>query len=286
SSYVLTEDDLTVNIGVRLVYLNDIEMSESSFYIYPNIEATYRLVSDVAIGYGGITGDLTQNTYYDFADENPFVSPTLFITPTDQQFNAFLGIKGKLSNEIGYNIKASYINEDNKALYQLNPAVTLAERDYQFGNSFGVVYDDVTTLAIEGELNVDISRNFNLGLKAAYFNYDTSQQAEAWNLPDFTGSLFLDYQITEKWFAGASVFVVGERKDQLSVNGSFIEIPSETIVLDSFFDINAHLGYRINSKFSMFAKVNNLANQDYQRWANFPVQTLQFIAGATYQFDF
>jgi len=32
--------------------------------------------------------------------------------------------------------------------------------------------------------------------------------------------------------------------------------------------------------------VNNIANQNYQRWMNFPVQGIQFLAGATYQFDF
>ena len=118
--------------------------------------------------------------------------------PTDQKYKAFLGLKGKLSNEIGYSIKGSYASEDNKPLFALNPAVTFPEEDYQFGNSFGVIYDDITTLSIEGELNIDVSRNFTLGITGAYYNYDTSEQAEAWNLPDFTGSLFMDYQITEK----------------------------------------------------------------------------------------
>jgi len=286
SSYVLKQEDLTVNLGLKLVYLSELENSDNNFYIYPNIEASYRLVSDVVIAYGGVTGDLIQNTYYQFADDNPFVSPTLFIAPTDQRYNAFLGIKGKLSSQVGYNVKGTYISEDNKALFLLNPAVTSAEENYQFGNSFGVIYDDVSTISIEGELNVDFSRNFTMGIKGAYFNYTTTEQAEAWNLPDVTGSLFVDYQITEKWFAGASAFFMGQRKDQLQISGSFIEIPNETIVLESFFDMNAHVGYRINSQFSMFARVNNIANQNYQRWANFPVQSLQIIAGATYQFDF
>ena len=286
TSYVLTEDDLTVNLGVRLVYLNNIELGENKFYIYPNIEATYRLVSDVVIAFGGITGDLNQNSYHGLASENPFVSPTLLIAPTDQQYNAFLGIKGKLSNDIGYSIRGGYMNEANKPLYILNPALTFAEENYQFGNSFGVVYDEVTTISIQGELNVDVSRNFTLGLKGAYFNYNTKAQKEAWNLPDFTSSLFIDYQISQQWFTGVSAFFVGERKDQFEAIGSFVEIEPETVVLESYFDINAHLGYRINSQFSMFAKVNNIANQGYERWLNFPVQGIQFIAGATYQFDF
>ena len=124
-------------------------------------------------------------------------------------------------------------------------------------------------------------------LNAEYFGYDTDDQAEAWNLPDIKASLFLDYQIDEHWFAGANLFYVGERKDQFSIEQSFLPTgPPQTITLDSFFDINAHLGYKINSQWSAFIKANNIADQDYQQWQNFPVQRIQFLAGATYQFDF
>ena len=79
-TYQLKENDLTLNLGVSFVYLNDSEANKSKFYLYPNITASYRMVSDVLIAYGGIQGDLVQNTYYDFASENSFVSPTLTST--------------------------------------------------------------------------------------------------------------------------------------------------------------------------------------------------------------
>ena len=287
-SYQIKQDDLTVDLGVKLVYLNDNEFDESKFFIYPNIEASYRLVEEILIAYGGIKGELIQNSYFDFANENPFVSPDLFIVPTDQRYKGFLGLKGKLSNNVSYNIKGNYYSEENKALYKANAinvdVVTL--EDYQYGNSFGVVYDDVNTFSVAGELNIDVNRNFTLGIKGEYFNYSVDNQEEAWNLPDITGSVFLDYQISEKWYAGGSVFFVGERKDQKSVFGTLILVDPVTITLDSYFDANAHLGYKINEQLSVFAKVNNIANQDYQRWMNFPVQGIQFLAGATYQFDF
>ena len=287
-SYQLTQDDLTVDLGVKLVYLNDTEFSDNKFFIYPNIEASYRLVDEILIAYGGVKGDLIQNSYYDFANENPFVSPNLFIVPTDQRYKGFLGLKGKLSNSVSYNIKGNYYSEENKALYKANAvsADVAALEDYQYGNSFGVVYDDVTTFSVAGELNIDVNRNFTLGIKGEYFNYNADDQAEAWNLPDVTGSVFLDYQISEQWYAGGSVYFVGERKDQQDVTGSLIFMEPISVTLDSYFDANAHLGYKINDQLSVFGKVNNIANQDYQRWMNFPVQGIQFLAGATYQFDF
>ncbi|WP_417876785.1 TonB-dependent receptor [Winogradskyella sediminis] len=287
-SYQMHQEDLTLDLGVKFVYFNDTEYSDSKFFIYPNIEASYRLVDEILIAYGGLKGDLIQNSYYDFANENPFVSPSLFITPTDQQYKTFVGVKGKLTNSIGYNLKANYTSEKNKAMYTSNPASNDPLTEYQFGNSFNVAYDDVTTFSIAGELNVDFNRNFTLGVKGEFFTYSTDNQSEAWNMPDLTASLFMDYQISEKWFAGSSIFFVGERKDQSMYVDELNELNNTvtTVSLDSYFDINAHVGYKINDQLSVFAKANNIASQNYERWLNFPVQGLQVLAGATYQFDF
>ncbi len=285
-SYQIKEDDLTVNLGVSAYYFNDTEAGKNKFFIYPNVTASYRLVNEVLIAYGGIQGDLIQNTYFDFASENPFVSPTLFIIPTDQQYDAFVGLKGKLSNNMSYNMRGNYYAAKNKALVKANPVLVGESENYQHGNSFGVVYDDVTTFSVFGEINVDVNRNFTLGIKAEYFNYTTEDEAEAWNLPDFNASLFMDFQIDEHWFAGANLYYVGERMDQSFVLDPLILTNPETIILDSYFDANAHIGYRINDRWTAYAKANNIANQDYKRWLNYPVQGIQFLAGAMYKFDF
>lgn len=293
-TYQLIKDDLTLDLGVSLFYLNDIESGKSRFFIYPNISASYRMVDEILIAYGGIQGDLVQNTYYDFAQENPFVSPTLFITPTDQKYNVFVGLKGKVANGISYNIKGKYMAEGDKAMYRNNlvPYGFDADEAYQNGNAFGIVYDAVSTFGISGEINADINRNFTLGIKAEYFSYNVDEEAEAWNLPNMKANLFLDYQISKQWFAGANLFFVGERKGLSGLNDiqntSFPTVlnPTETITLKSYFDANAHVGYHLNDRWSAFAKVNNIANQEYNRWQNYPVQGLQFLAGATYKFDF
>ena len=288
-SYQIIEDDLTVNLGVSAYYMKDNEASKNKFYIFPKVTASYRLVDEILTSYGGIEGDLIQNSYYDFATKNPFVSPTLFIMPTDQQYNAYVGLKGKLSNNMSYNIRGNYIAENNKALFKNNTQRNYSpENGYNQGNSFGVVYDDVNTFSLFGEINVDVNRNFNLGIKAEYFTYTTEDQEKVWNLPDFEASLFMDFQIDKHWFAGANLFYVGERFDQGSLEGA-LDPEADltfTMALESYFDANVHLGYRINDQWSVYAKANNIANQDYKRWMNFQVQGLQFLAGTTYKFDF
>jgi len=69
------------------------------------VTASYRVVEDNVIAYGGIEGKLRQNSYYDLVAENPFVSPTLEIQPTDQQYDAYIGLKGQLLPNLGYNLE-------------------------------------------------------------------------------------------------------------------------------------------------------------------------------------
>lgn len=287
----MLRDDLSLNLGLNLVYGTDLENSESNFYLYPAITASYRLLEETVIAYGGVVGELRQNSFHDFVGDNPFVSPTLTIAPTDSQYNAYVGFKGQLLPNLSYNVKGSYAAENNSPLYRLNPQNSFRndDRGYYFGNSFDVFYDDIKTLGLFGELNVDVNRNFTLGVNVEVFDYATETDNPAWNLPNLTASLFLDYQIGEQWYAGANLFYVGEREDFSSVavqNALPSQFPATIITLDGFFDANAHLGYRVNDQLSVFLKAANIANNNYQRWANFQVQGLQVLGGATYKFDF
>lgn len=290
-SLLILRDDLTLNLGAKFVYGTDVENSAGNFFIYPAITASYRLLEERVIAYGGLEGQLRQNSYFNFVNENPYVSPTLFIEPTDQQYDAYVGLKGQLFANVSYNIKASYAAENRRPLFLLNPENLFRddEKGYNFGNSFQIFYDDIKTLGFFGELNVDVNRNFTLGLNAEAYSFNTETDNPAWNLPNLKGSLFMDYQISKQWFLGANIFFVGGREDLASTaqpNTAPNLFPSAIVTLDSFFDANAHLGYRFNEQLSVFAKASNIANNSYERWSNFQVQGFQALAGVSYKFDF
>ena len=193
-------------------------------------------------------------------------------------------------NNLSYNVRGSYTAENRKPLFLLNPQNSFRddEKAYYYGNSFRLFYDDVKTIGIFGELELSVNRNFSLGVNATVNDYNTETDNPAWNLPNIQGSLFLDYQIGDKWFFGSQLFYVGERDDLITVavqNVSPDLYPATSVTLDSYFDANVHLGYHITEQLSVFAKGSNLANNQYQRWANFRVQSLQVLAGLTYKFD-
>ena len=282
------KDDLSVNAGVGLFYSAAQESGESKFFIYPQVVGSYKVVGDLMIAYAGLEGTLKQNSYKEFVDENFFISPTNFIAPTDQKFDIFFGLKGKLANSVSYNLRASYLNEDNKALFINNgfDENNINQEGYTFGNSFGINYDKVKTISIFGELKADVSQNVSFGVNGTFSNYTTDVQAEAWNLPSLNLGATLDVNITPKWNAGTKIFFVGERKDYVTFTSMVNPLTNEVVTLDSYFDVNAHIGYQYSDRLGFFLKGNNLANQNYQRWLNFPVQGIQVMAGASYKFDF
>ena len=285
-SLVYVDKEVTLSLGASIAVGLDAEASETDFFVYPQINASYRLVDELLIAYGGAEGGLHQNTYYNFKEENPFVSPTLLIAPTSQLYNIFAGLKGKLTHQVGYNVRGSFGREKNKALFNVNPfRGRLPDLEgYALGNSFGVVYDDVNTLNVFGELKVDISTNFSLGATANFYSYGLDNLNEAYNLPTITASVFSNFNITEKVYGGISVFYVGERIDRLTGQG-FPPTFEGTTTLDAYVDANVHIGYRHNDRLSIFAKGSNLIGDNYEKWINTPVQGIQGLLGATYKFD-
>ncbi|SDW31406.1 TonB-dependent receptor [Aequorivita viscosa] len=280
-SIAFTNEDLSVTLGVAGYLVMDSENSDTDFSLYPRLNASYRLMDETVVVYGGVEGGIQQNSYYDFKEVNPFVSPTLYIAPTKNIYEGFGGLKGKLTSTVAYNFRAAYGQDKNRALFLANPRKSNAQEGYEHGNSFNVVYDEVNTLSVFAELQVAISSDISLGINADYFNYSTDIQSEAWNLPSLKASVFSTFNITEQFYGGASIFFVGERKDLF-----FGDIPTpEVVTLDGYLDANVHFGYRFTDRLSAFVKGSNLLSDNYQKWMNYPVQGIQALVGATYKFD-
>jgi hypothetical protein len=289
-SLLYQDGDLSAQFGAGLFYsIGKLAgESENNFYIYPQIKLSYKIVGDLLGAYAGAEGGLKQNSYADFVDVNPFVAPMLYIVPTDQKYDIYVGLKGKIATAVSFNLRAGYMQEEDHAFFRLTHMSNYAQPDfsvvepYNFGNSWELWYDDLRTLSFFGELKADFSETVRFGINGTYFNYSTDQ-AEAWNMPNIKMGASLDVDITEKWFAGANVFFIGERKDRVV---AAFDAPRDIVTLDSYFDVNANVGYKYSERLTGFLRLNNITGQNYEKWYNFPVQGFQFMLGASYKFNF
>ena len=282
---LLQKDKVELDLGARIIYGSDLENQEGSVYIYPDITAEFTVKENVISAFAGLKGNLDQNTFRDFSFENPFISPTLSIRPSDTKYHAYVGFRGQFNGVLGYTLKADYKNQLNAPLFALNPinAQRDDERDYYFGNSFQVLYQNFKTLGVSAEIQWLVNRNFNLELKGSLYNYETEENQEVYNLPKHEVTLFLDYQMDSGWGLQANLIMLGTRTDMIfSATDLFPAMPIE---LDGYIDASFKLSYRINPKWTAFSSVNNLLNTSYQRWAQFPVQGIRVMAGVGYSFD-
>lgn len=289
--YRFEQEKLSVKLGAKVFMMADMENSITDFLVYPDIQVTYPVFSDMATIYLGANGDLNMNTYKFFSDENPFVSPTLFLTQTNQQYNVFGGVNGKLTSSVSFDVKASYSATEDQALFVRNNSKSDGVFNpfngllgYEYGNSFNVLYDDITQFSLFAELEFDLTKRITAGFSGNYVSYTTTNQQEAWNLPTTKGTVFAKYK-NDKWYATMNTFYVGERKD-VFYTGTYPNATNSIQTLESYMDVNLNGGYHFSDLFSVFLKLNNILNNDYQRFANFNVQGFQVLAGITYKFDF
>lgn len=289
--YRVNWNKLSIKLGSKIYLTSDIENSLTDILAYPDLEITYPVIPNLINFYAGAGGDLYMNSFQKFSEQNPFVSPTLFLTQTNEQYNLFGGINGTISSNISFNVKASYKSDEDHALFVRNNSksngvfnASTSLLGYEYGNSFNVFYDDISTLSIFGEIEIDASKRFSIGATIQTNSYSTTFQQEAWNLPKIEGAIYGKYK-NNNWYANANIFFVGSRMD-VQYNGTFPSTIASIESLDAFTDMNLNGGYHFSDFFSAFIKLNNILGTDYDRYANYNVLGFQVLAGITYKFDF
>ncbi|WP_010522328.1 TonB-dependent receptor [Aquimarina agarivorans] len=271
--------DIDFKVGFSGYLNNNFEDSEVKLALYPNVTANYTFEAYNLNAFGGVTGGIKQNTYHSAAEGNPFVSPGILLTPTNQLFNFFLGIQGHLSESFTYKLKGDVEFVDDYAAYIKNPTSNLTNEPlgYEFNNSFGYFYQDYKVGRVTADIDYDVQENFNMHLQTMFAVFNETP-SEPLNTPTFTTAIKANYLINEKWKAGANVYYIGARQDINRLGGfDFVDI-------DGYFDVNLRADYKVTKRLAAFVMANNLTGQNYERWLDYPVQGIQLLVGAKYQF--
>ena len=290
-TYEFLANDFLVKLGAKAYFSLDLQNSVNQFFIYPDVEVSYPVVKDYANIFIGASGDLITNSYRNFSKENPFVSPTLNVLQTNQKYAAFGGLRGRLSQQLSYNTKVSYSDTEDNPFYSLNYSKSDGNSisnggftffGYEYGNSFRVLYDDIKTISVFGEVEYDFNKKTVLGANFEFNKYTLTNQQHPWNLPQLKAEVFGTYK-AKKWYAGGNLFFVGSRKGvQYAGNAP---APFNVVNLKSYVDLNLNGGYNFSDSFSAYLNINNVLNNNYQRFTNFSVQGFQVMAGLTWKFD-
>lgn len=267
------DDKLKVELGLDVNF----DFSASSIFkplFVANLK--YSLLDGMFIPYLGIDGGLTQNTFHKLNRANPFINSAIDLKNT-KEMKIYGGIKGTLSKTISFDIHARHSTFNDMALY-IND--TIFSDQYKFN----VVYDEkVTKLNFGGSITYQSKEKLKIDALVDYNIYNTTTQEYAWYLPQLEITLRGSYNIFDKIYAKLDFTMKGARK---SPNGVLNPDPTNEsqFEADLIADANLHLEYRYNKRISAFLQFNNIANQKYHRWMNYPVYGFQVLGGVTFGF--
>ncbi len=263
------------NIG--LIASMDNFKSNTRFYVFPTINASYNVFENIIIPYVGVSGgNVTKNSLRSLTQLNPFVDTTLRYTNTITKYNVLLGLKGNLSSNTSYDTKVSYAQHDSMQFFVTNYGGT-----NQIYNRYSVNYDNTTLLTISGQLKYQYKEKLNLIAKGNYYLWKPKTLTRAYHKPDFDITFSGIYNLQSKIIVKADLFFMGKQwaLSQVQDNAATTLKPKQ---LQGWVDANLEAEYRYTKMLSFFVRFNNIASQRYYRWEQNPSMRFNFMLGLTF----
>ncbi len=257
----------SLNLGANIVQ----EFGDKGrLNIFPAVSAEFPMVTNYAIMFAGVNGDVLKTSLKDLASENPYLNQNISIRNSVEKMNIYAGLKGNAGAELGYKVMAFYKTVDDMQFFVNNPL--------EF-KRFDVVYDNGKSniFGLDGEISVKASDILNISGKAQIFNYDLASEKEAWFKPAFRLVSNARAQMNQKLFLDAELLFQGPTYGR-------VESATEGYQLAGFLDLSAGAEYRVNNKIGVYLRANNLLGQYYQQYLHYTKLGLNVFGGLNYSF--
>ncbi|MBO9675026.1 MAG: TonB-dependent receptor [Sphingobacteriaceae bacterium] len=257
----------------------------SSSRIFPAVTADFTLIPDYLQVFGEVKGDVNRNSLKGFTDENPWLNSNAVIKNTVEKLSFSAGVKGTGGPGFGYKARIYVKQFDDMPLFINN---------YTDFNKFDVIYDFGKTklTGLEGEISVQVSDALKWTGKLNLDDWKPASETYSWFKPGLKVSSNLVYTYNKKLSFNAGVVIQDDVKAKVNIANpvppSQYVIPNPSIesivTVKGFVDLGLGADYRINKKFSVFAKANNILNTNYSRYLYYQVNGFNIFGGLTYSF--
>jgi len=277
TQYIIAHADPWVGFAWKYINLKAgpkiaMDRNAGQFFFYPQVQMEVN-ITNLVVPYIGLNGYYENNNYLKIMKENPFVVDDLDLLPTNHQFIALGGLRGRFLPKVAFNLYVSWEDVDNWHFFVPDTTNSLQNR-------FKVEYDNGTLLSTGGEISLRQSEDLSIILKGNYYKYTLDSLPAPWHKPEWDATLSTRYTFGEKLMLQADVYLLGARY-----------VPSVDLVkfgntqrLDGLVDINLGAEYLAGSGIAVFARVNNLISDNYYVWQNYPMQGINFLIGITWSF--
>ncbi|SDH64293.1 TonB dependent receptor [Pedobacter terrae] len=257
----------------------------SSTKVFPAITADFTLIPDYLQVFGEVKGDVNRNSLKGFTDENPWLNSNILVKNTVEKLSFSAGVKGTGGPGFGYKARIYVKQFDDMPLFVNN---------FTDFNKFDVIYDFGKTklTGVEGEISIQVSDALKWTGKLNLDDWKPASETYSWFKPGLKVSSNFMYTFNKKLSFNAGVVIQDDVKAKVytgaPVPASQYVIPNTGIELietvKGYVDLGLGTDYRINKKFSVFAKANNILNNNYSRYLYYQANGFNIFGGLTYSF--
>lgn len=236
-------------------------------FLLPDVSIKWNLPS-IQSGFTlGYINQLKQNTFKQLSTYNPYMYNSYDIKQTKST-----DIYTTLSTNLGHH---AYVS--GRFSWQQFENLPMFLNDFSDMKNYYIVNDPLVRLiSFETNFKYQIADFLGFNTTLLYNKFYQHEQEKVWHEPGLSIKTDLSYQPTEK----LTLTAYGNFMNQIYAKNR----NHETIKLDGIFDLGVGMHYKLFSRLSVFAQVNNLLNNKYMRWNSFQAFGLNAYGGLQFQF--
>lgn len=215
----------------------------------------------------GFESNIRQNTFKQLANYNPYIFTSFAVKPTKVS-EVFALLQSEIENHYLFSAKFSWKQMENLP-EMLN--------DFADQKQFYWLSDTlVRALCFNTSMHYQVANTFSLGGSFTYNYFYKHSFDKVWHEPALSFLVDMKYHPRKKFWMTAYMNLLAKNYALNSLH--------ETIQLDPIFDMGVGAEYALRSRFSLFLNLNNLLNNKYERWYQYPSYGLNVFGGIRLKF--
>jgi outer membrane receptor protein involved in Fe transport len=261
--FEMKDEFYRLHLGFRFDF--GINGEDKHLCIRPDLSGSLFVLNKKLEFYAGLNGGFKMLTFSQIIEENPFMghwTPLLF---QNVKLGFDGGVRTNIMEVVDLHLGVRYRRVENDPLY-------IPYDD----NTFMMAYDETQTVSVLVDTRVKLRNSLTADLGFVYNNCSPTVAEYAWYRPTTEGKLKLTYDANENLAFNTTFLYQGGRYAK-PYNGSAFK-------LKDVFDLGLGADYHINEQLSVFARLDNLLNQKYQLFYDYPVTGIEFFAGMKMSF--
>ena len=281
----MSGDFYRIRVGARVDF-----KTGGNVGVYPDVRGSLFIFDNKLEFYAKLGGGSKINTFADVVAKNPFVTTNftnfseLGYEKTSFDFQG--GVKAKITNNVDAHVGVRYRNMKNSVYFVPDLDFYASYGDdatvYHL-QAFDIVFQDCDLTSFLADIRWKAMDKLNLTAdfiihKSEFHNPGTPEvfYGKPWYRPFYTIGLRGDYQLNETWKFNAAMKYMGNR---------WMLTPDlETIDVKRAVDFQIGADYKIQEDLSAFVEIQNLFNDKYQLYYNYPSIGFELFAGIKYRF--